>query len=96
MFVVCPCRLVKWADTATPGRSTPSATSLSLVPVQEYNTLYQHLKKKYGKEMVKIGGVNLTPKYAPILQQTLPPQRLAARSMSSAQNALQSIRKETR
>nr|CAD7446095.1 unnamed protein product [Timema bartmani] len=47
-------RLVRWADSATPGHSSPSATSLSLVPVQEYNTLYQHLKKKYGKEMVKI------------------------------------------
>lgn len=46
-------KLLKWASDPE-NNSSPKLKSLSMIDLEEYNTLYNDLKVKYGTEMVKI------------------------------------------
>ncbi|XP_069668963.1 probable tRNA (uracil-O(2)-)-methyltransferase [Periplaneta americana] len=57
-------KIIKWADTAETGEKENTglvSASLNLVPIDKYCQMYQHLKKKYGAEMVKIWPENTDP-----------------------------------
>lgn len=56
-------KIIKWAETADiEGESNRLVTtSLNLVNMVKYNELYQHLKKKYGLQMIQIWPENTDP-----------------------------------
>ncbi|XP_076363101.1 putative tRNA (uracil-O(2)-)-methyltransferase isoform X2 [Tachypleus tridentatus] len=47
-------KLVKWATNKQNSSSNPVIPSLSLVPVEAYNKVYQQLKIRYGKKLIKL------------------------------------------
>lgn len=48
-------KVVKWAAEVKENSEEEDRGSLRLIRVQEYNQLYQKLKAKYGKQLVKVG-----------------------------------------
>lgn len=55
-------RFIKWMENENVTPSINSKiSSLSHVPVEKYSSLYNHLKKKYGTEMVKVWPENTDP-----------------------------------
>ncbi|KAJ9580868.1 hypothetical protein L9F63_023956 [Diploptera punctata] len=55
-------KIIKWAESAVmSSEDSGLVKSLGLVDIVKYNQLYQHLKKKYGPEMVKIWPENTDP-----------------------------------
>jgi hypothetical protein len=58
-------KIIKWAETADiEGESNRLVTtSLNLVNMVKYNELYQHLKKKYGLQMIQVKQIHICEIY---------------------------------